>query len=92
MKTKEEIASGKAALLAEEAATKRKWCALEGHRWDLPQVNPFNNDIMDCLIICSRCNAHAKVTLTIEVPDTSPPTVVAPTAAVAAPVSVAPKK
>jgi hypothetical protein len=63
--SKEEIAKGEAALLAEEYALKKKWCALKGHRWDMPSVSPFNHDILECIIICNRCNVHAQVTITI---------------------------
>ena len=63
--TKEEMMKGEALLLAEEVALKKKWCALKGHRWDLPGVSPFNNDIMECEVICNRCNAHAHVTVSI---------------------------
>ena len=68
-RSKEELAQGKAALLAEEAALKKKWCALEGHRWDLPAASPFNHDMLGCLIICSRCNAHADLAITIRKED-----------------------
>jgi hypothetical protein len=63
--SKEEIARGEAELLAEEQALKKKWCALKGHRWDLPSVSPFNHDILECLIICNRCNAHADLAITV---------------------------
>ena len=36
--TKDDMAKAEAALLAEEHALKKKWCALKGHRWDLPAV------------------------------------------------------
>ena len=29
-------------------------------------MSPFNHDILECLVICNRCNAHAKVTVTID--------------------------
>jgi hypothetical protein len=61
----EEIAKGRILLHAEEEAIKRRWCALEGHRWDLPAVSPFNHDMLECEVICSRCNAHADLALTI---------------------------
>jgi hypothetical protein len=64
--TKEEIAKGEVALLAEEVALKKKWCALKGHRWDLPGVSPFNHDILACVIICNRCNAHADLAITVQ--------------------------
>ena len=57
--TKEELAKGRVALRAKEEAIKREWCALEGHRWDLPGANPFNHDMLECELICNRCNAHA---------------------------------
>jgi hypothetical protein len=76
---KEEMAKGEAQLLAEEIALKKKWCALKGHRWDLPSVSPFNHDLMECAIICNRCNAHAKVVVTVDVdPADVPPAAVAP--------------
>jgi len=53
------------ALHAEEQALKRKWCKLKGHRWDLPAANPFNQNVPECETICNRCNAHAKVTVTV---------------------------
>jgi hypothetical protein len=83
--SKEELAKGRAALLAEEQATRKKWCALEGHKWDLPQPNPFNSDTMGCIIICSRCNVHATVTINIDEakPEAKPATSVAPPAAAA---------
>jgi hypothetical protein len=65
-KSKEELAKGKADLLAKETALKKEWCTLEGHRWDLPSVSPFNHDILECAVICNRCNAHATVTVTID--------------------------
>jgi hypothetical protein len=64
-RSKEEIEQGRIALRAEEAATKKKWCALEGHRWDLPAVSPFNHDIFVCEIICNRCNAHADLSVVV---------------------------
>lgn len=64
-RSKDEIAAGRVALLAEELATKKKWCALEGHKWDLPSASPFNHDMLECLIICSRCNAHADLVISI---------------------------
>jgi len=63
--TKDEMAKAEAALFAEEQAIKKKWCALKGHRWDLPAASPFNHDMLECEVICNRCNARAKVTLTI---------------------------
>jgi hypothetical protein len=72
--SKEEIAKGEALLLAEEVALKKKWCALKGHRWDLPSVSPFNHDLLECAVICNRCNAHATVTVTIDTPDVPPVT------------------
>jgi hypothetical protein len=63
--SKEDFARAEAALLAEEQATKKKWCALKGHKWDLPAVSPFNHNILECEIICGRCNVHAIVTVTI---------------------------
>jgi len=67
--SKEDFARAEAALLAEEQATKKKWCALKGHKWDLPAVSPFNHNILDCEIICGRCNAHAIVTVTVNKED-----------------------
>jgi hypothetical protein len=61
--TKEEMAKAEAALLAEEQSTKKKWCALKGHRWDIPAISPFNHDILECEVICSRCNLHATLTI-----------------------------
>jgi hypothetical protein len=62
---KEEMAKAEAILHAEEEVLKKKWCALKGHRWDLPGVSPFNHNILECEIICNRCNVHADVTVTI---------------------------
>jgi len=62
--TKEEMAKAEAGLLAEEQGIKKKWCALKGHRWDLPAVSPFNHDIMECEVICNRCNLHGKLLIT----------------------------
>jgi hypothetical protein len=64
--TKEVMAKAEAALRAEEQTLKEKWCALQGHRWDMPAVSPFNHDILDCTIICNRCNVHASLTITVE--------------------------
>jgi hypothetical protein len=60
-----ETKDAETALLLEEQALKRKWCALKGHRWDLPAVNPFNNNIPECITICNRCNVSAKVTVAV---------------------------
>lgn len=76
--TKEEVAKAELALLAEEQNIKKKWCALKGHRWDLPAVSPFNHDIMDCVIICNRCNAHADLTIAVQATPPAPKEVVAP--------------
>ena len=58
--------AAEAALDAEEQALKRKRCALKGHKWDLPSANPFNHGkLTSCETICNRCNAHAKITLTV---------------------------
>ena len=77
--SKEEMAKAEAALLAEEQAIKEKWCVLKGHRWDLPGVSPFNNNIMDCRVICGRCNVGATVTVTVDAtPATVAPTSVPP--------------
>jgi hypothetical protein len=62
--TKEEFSKAEAALLAEEQATKRKWCALKGHKWDLPQPNPLNFDMLECDLVCGRCSARAKLAIT----------------------------
>lgn len=59
----------RAALRAEEQALKEKWCKLEGHRWDLPQPNPFNSGLLTtCEVICNRCNAHATLTVDVREP------------------------
>jgi hypothetical protein len=87
--SKEEIAKRRAALLAEEVATKKKWCELEGHKFDLPGANPFNHNMMECTVICSRCNALATVTVTIHEEDAAPAAVVA---TVVPPVVTASKK
>lgn len=63
--SKEEIAAAEKELLDAEQAIKEKWCALKGHRWDLPAASPFNHDMLECEVICNRCNIHAKVTVTI---------------------------
>lgn len=63
--TKDDMSKAEAALHAEEQTIKKKWCALKGHRWDLPSASPFNHDILECDVICNRCNARAKVTITI---------------------------
>jgi hypothetical protein len=64
--TKEELAKGRTLLRAKEDALKKEWCQLEGHRWDLPGVSPFNHDILECEVICNRCNAHAIVKVFIQ--------------------------
>jgi hypothetical protein len=66
---KEEFARQETALLAEEHQIKKKWCKLKGHRWDLPSVSPFNHDMLVCLIICNRCNAHADLLITVRAED-----------------------
>lgn len=65
--TPAELKAAEDALNAEELALKRKWCRLRGHKWDLPAANPFNQSqtLTECETICNRCNAHAKVTLTV---------------------------
>jgi Prophage protein (DUF1660) len=63
--TKDELEKAKGQLFAEELATKKKWCVLLGHKWDLPAVNPFNNNVTECEIICGRCNAHGIVSVTV---------------------------
>jgi hypothetical protein len=63
--SKEEMKKAEEALYAEEYATKKKWCVLKGHKWDLPAASPFNHDMLTCEVICNRCNAHATVTITI---------------------------
>jgi hypothetical protein len=79
--TQEEMKSAEDALLAEEQALKEKWCRLRGHRFDLPNPNPFNNGhLRECEVICNRCNVHAKVTVTLREAAASP----APAAAAAA--------
>jgi|GEM_PF-3624107 len=64
--TKEDLLKGRAALKAKEEAIKKEWCALEGHRWDLPGASPFNHDMLECEIICNRCNAHAQLKIFIQ--------------------------
>jgi len=72
--SKEDMARAEAQLVAEETALKKKWCMLKGHKWDLPAVSPFNHNILECEIICSRCNAHAIVTVTVnKEDDVTPP-------------------
>jgi hypothetical protein len=82
--TKEEMTKAEAALAAEELTLKRKWCALKGHRWDLPAVSPFNHDVLECLVICNRCNAHALLNITIDSVPAAPTGTTAPTAPSAA--------
>jgi len=85
--TKEDTAKAEAALNAEELALKKKWCALKGHRWDLPADNPFNHDMLECIIICNRCNAHAELSIKVDkaaAPAPSLPPAAAPTPAPAA--------
>lgn len=65
-KTKEELAVAEAALLAEEQDIKKRWCALKGHRWDLPGTNPLNTDIWDCSVRCNRCNVTATLTIVLD--------------------------
>lgn len=64
--SKEDMTKAEAALLAEEYATKKKWCALKGHKWDLPQPNPLNSDSLECALRCSRCNGTAVLTITVD--------------------------
>ena len=66
--TKEDVAKAEAALNEEELALKKKWCALKGHRWDLPTPSPFNHDMLECIIICNRCNAHAELLIKVDKP------------------------
>jgi hypothetical protein len=64
--TPEEIKRAEAALDAEEQALKEKRCVIRGHRWDLPAMSPFNDGhLTSCETICSRCNAHATVSITV---------------------------
>jgi hypothetical protein len=62
-----ELKAAEDALDAEELALKRKRCKLRGHKWDLPAANPFNHSasLTECETICNRCNARAKVTVTV---------------------------
>jgi hypothetical protein len=71
--TNEEAAKEEAEILAEEQAIKKRWCRLKGHRWDLPQPNPLNADLMSCRLMCNRCGVHATLTIAIDAPkaDTS---------------------
>jgi hypothetical protein len=71
--TKEDMAKAESALNAEEQALKKKWCALKGHRWDLPGANPFNNDMLECIVICNRCNTHAVLAIAIDKPVAATP-------------------
>jgi hypothetical protein len=64
--SKEELARGRAALAAEELVLKKKWCELEGHKWDLPQPNPLNSDSLECPLRCGRCNGTAVLTITVD--------------------------
>jgi hypothetical protein len=64
--TQDDMRKAEAALHAEERAITKKWCALKGHRWDLPAVSPFNHDILECEVICSRCNLHGKLVIVSE--------------------------
>jgi hypothetical protein len=63
--SKEDMARAEAMLKAEEIETKKKWCALKGHKWDRPAVSPFNHDISECEIICGRCDAHGTLVVQI---------------------------
>jgi hypothetical protein len=64
--SKEQAAQEKASILAAEQTLKERWCALEGHKWDLPQPNPLNADFMECTLRCNRCNITAKLLITID--------------------------
>ena len=66
--TKEEIEKEEAEILAAEQVIKERWCRLKGHRWDLPQPNPLNFDIMTCPLLCNRCGIRATLSIAIDPP------------------------
>ncbi len=67
--TEKEMAKAEADLLAQEQKIKEQWCALKGHKWDLPQPNPLNSDSYECTIRCNRCNNTAALTITLNKPE-----------------------
>jgi len=64
--SKEEKEKVKAAILAKEQTIKEEWCALEGHKWDLPQPNPLNSDSLECPLRCNRCGETARLAITMD--------------------------
>jgi hypothetical protein len=65
--TPADLKAAEDAIDAEEQTLKRKRCKLRGHKWDLPAANPFNQSqtLTECETICNRCNARARVTVTV---------------------------
>jgi hypothetical protein len=63
--TEKEMAKAEADLLAQEQKIKEQWCALKGHKWDLPQPNPLNSDSLECQLRCNRCNETATLTIAV---------------------------
>ena len=66
--SKEEAVRVRAAILAKEQGIKEEWCALEGRKWDLPQLNPLNADFYECPMRCNRCGITAKLVITVDAP------------------------
>jgi hypothetical protein len=71
--SKEEIEREEAAIRADEQRIQERWCALKGHRWDLPQPNPLNSDSYACALLCNRCGVKATLTITIDAPPPAAP-------------------
>jgi hypothetical protein len=70
--SKEEAEREEADIVAQEQRIKERWCALKGHRWDLPQPNPLNSDSLTCGLRCGRCNVPATLTISIQSPAPPP--------------------
>jgi hypothetical protein len=63
--TKEDFAKEEASIRALEQTTRERWCALQGHKWDLPQPNPLNSDMYSCDLECNRCRIRATLTIAL---------------------------
>ena len=49
-----------------EAHPQEQPCPPNGHKWELPQINPFNvSGSLECPIRCSRCDAKAQLSITL---------------------------
>jgi hypothetical protein len=70
-RTADEVAQIEAAIRADEQKISERWCALRGHKWDLPQPNPLNApdpEMLVCRLQCNRCLINATLTIVIDPP------------------------